>query len=94
MKDHTLLVAKHLTVENLGLLKRSLNSCIDEGMIDTDDQLYNEILDLIAEADATDSWEGLSEVIALAETLETDVCTWLALRGRTTLSLEWPTKPD
>ena len=94
MKDHKLLVARNLTIENLGVLKTSIYNCVDEGMIDDDAHYYNEILDLIAEAESTKSWEELMEIIALAKTLEVDVSAWAAMRGQTSLGLEWPTGPD
>lgn len=82
--------AKSITMENLETIQTSLMRCVDEGMIDLEDTYYNEILGLIDEANLVDTWEELMEVVTRAKTLENDVAAWLAMHGRTTVSLPWP----
>ncbi len=82
--------AKDDAVENLEALKASLDRCISEGMIDTDDIYYNELLGLLDEAAFSGNWEELMEVVAKAKTLEVDVAAWFSFHGRSGLSLTWP----
>lgn len=91
-KDLLFLEAKDTVIENLEAIRLNLVQCVDEGMIDTDDAYYNEILDLLDDATIVRSWEELMEIITKAKTLEIDVAGWLSLHGRTSLSLPWPKK--
>lgn len=84
--------AKEDVLDNLEELRMGLVKCIDEGMIDLEDMLYNELLDLTDEAHLSESWDDLLEVIAKAKTLEIDVASWLARHGRSGISFTWPKK--
>jgi hypothetical protein len=93
-KDHKLLKARELAADNLYIMKRSLEACVQEGLIDDDDHYYNEILDLIADVERVKDWGELEEAIEVAKVLETDMDVWLSRQGRTTVSFEWPSKED
>ena len=85
--------ARLTTLENLEAIQLILIRCVNEGMIDLEDSYYNEILGFIDEANLSDSWEELAEVITRAKTLEQEIAAWLSLQGRTTVSLSWPKLP-
>jgi hypothetical protein len=87
------LEAQSTVTENLEAIKLNLTACVEEGMLDTDDYFYNEILLLIDQADIAKTWDELEEVITKAKILEVDVAAFLAGKGRTTLSLPWPKQP-
>lgn len=82
--------AKEKVEDNLESIRLSLVRCIEEGMIDSDAAYYNELIDLQEEAELSQSWEELEEVISQAKPLEMDVASWLSLHGRTSVSLPWP----
>jgi len=88
------LEAKDDAVENLEALKSSLERSIGDGMIDSDDVYYNELLALQDEASFSGNWDELMEVVAKAKTLEVDVAAWFSFHGRSGLSLNWPTRPS
>ena len=89
-KDLEFLDSKETVIENLEALKLNLGRCVDEGMVDSGDAFYNELLGLEDDAAIVESWDELMEVVARAKTLETDVAVWMSMQGRTTLSLPWP----
>jgi hypothetical protein len=62
-------------------------------MIDTSDEYYNELLDLIDDAHIVSTWDELEEIVTKAKALEKGVISWMSLHGRTSLSLPWPKKP-
>lgn len=82
--------SKKATIRNLNTLQDLLTECVEEGMLDLNSTYHNRILLLIDEAHLSDSLPELEEVIFQAKVLESDVDAWLASKGRTTLSLEWP----
>lgn len=92
-KDSILIDAKHVVRDNLYALKFNLITCVDEGMIDQGDQLYNTVIALIADISVIKNWDEMLELIERSKTLERDVDVWLSLHGRTSLSLSWPTPP-
>jgi uncharacterized protein YoxC len=81
---------KEKVEDNLESLKNTLDECVDAGMLDPGAEFHNELLALMDEVDLAKTYLELNEVIEKAKTLEDDVDAWLALKGRTTLSLEWP----
>lgn len=87
------LEAKGSAVENLEAIRINLNRCVSEGMVDPNDEYYNELLLLIDEATLSESWDQLMEVITRAKTLEIDVAAWLSGHGQTSISLPWPRPP-
>lgn len=91
-KDPQFSKAKETVVENLEAIKNSLVRCVEDGMIDTDDYFYNEVLGLLADASIVKSWDELVEAITKAKTLEVDIAAFLARKGRTSVSLPWPKK--
>lgn len=89
-KDHAIERAKTLVLQNLESIQISLIRCVDEGMIDLGNERYNEILGLIEEAHLADNRDELQEVIIRSRAYERDIAAWLARRGRTTVSIAWP----
>jgi len=84
------LEAKDTILENLEVLRTSLIFCVDEGMIDREDVLYNELLGLIDDVSVGKNWDEMEELIAKAKILEQDIAAWLSLHGKTSVSLPWP----
>lgn len=76
--------------DNLEALQMSLRRCVNEGMIDEGDAYYNELLDLIDDAEIVTTWDELKEIITRAKTIEVDIDAWLSIRGATTISMLWP----
>lgn len=85
--------AREMASENLEAIKSVLSACVDEGMVDSNSDYYNELLLLIDEASLSKTWDELMEVVAKAKILEIDVAAWLASKGRTTISFPWPSPP-
>jgi hypothetical protein len=85
--------AKQDVVDNLEAIKIALERCIEDGLIDTDSFYYNELIDLIDEAEISKDWNELYEVIVKGKALEVDVSEWLARQGRSNMSLPWPSPP-
>lgn len=92
-KDLEFLEAKGDTVENLKAIQLNLSRCVDEGMVDSEDTYYNQLLVLIDEASLSKNWAELMEVVSQAKVLEIDVAAWLAGHGQTSISLPWPRPP-
>lgn len=92
-KDIDFLKAKGDAVDNLKAIQMNLVRCINEGMVDTEDTYYNELLALIDEASLSKNWAELMEVVSKAKILEVDVAVWLAGHGQTSISLPWPRPP-
>lgn len=74
-------------------IQATLIESVNEGMIDEDDDFYNEINSLLDEADLVKTYPELAEVVTKAKILETDIDTWLSLKRRESLSLSWPKIP-
>jgi hypothetical protein len=92
-KNHTplpFLEAKETAMESLEAIRLSLLLCVDQGMVDVDDSLYNECLALIDDGVIVDDWDEMEELVAKAKVLEQEVAAWLSLHGRTSISLQWP----
>ena len=87
------LEARGDAVENLKAIQLSLSRCVDEGMADSNDEYYNQLLVLVDEASISETWDELMEVVSQAKILEIDVAAWLSGHGRTSISLPWPRPP-
>lgn len=85
--------AKDLIYGNLEDIRLSLILCVDEGMMDLEDSLYNHLLDLIDDNAVLRTWDEMQALIDRAKILEQDIDAWLAMHGRTTISLTWPNPP-
>ena len=88
--DQMFFKAQSQTVANLESLQVSLMQSTEDGMLDLGDSYYNEIIGLIQEANLSENWDELLEVIVKGKTLEKDIAAWLARHGRTTVSFSWP----
>lgn len=85
--------AKKAVLNNLEIIQTSLVQYTEEeGMLDSDDTQYNELLGLIEDAHIIETWDELMEIVSRAKTIETDIDTWLSLHARTSMSLSWPMK--
>ena len=93
VKDPQLILAKQTVFENLEAILVSLNRCVEEGMLDLENEYYNEVLGLLEDARTADSLDELREAIVRAKTLEIDIAAWMSRHGRTTLSFSWPKLP-
>lgn len=92
-KNPQLILAKQTVFENLEAIQTSLNRCVEEGMIDLENEYYNEVLGLLEDARTAESLDELREAIVRAKTLEIDIAAWMSRHGRTTLSFAWPKLP-
>lgn len=93
--DNTLFIqAKDIVHENLEVIRMSLVTCVDEGMIDLEDSLYNQVLGLFEDTFILRTWEEMDELIERAKILEQDIAAWLSMHGRSSYSLPWPKRPS
>jgi hypothetical protein len=89
-KDRRLTQAKQVVFHNLEDLQVNLSRSVAEGMVDLDDDYYNEVLGLLDDARTAENWDELMEAIVRAKTLEMDIAAWMSMHGRTTVSYSWP----
>lgn len=88
--DPNLKKAAEDVTDNLRSLQMLLERCVDQGMIDAGEYYYNELVDLISDAEIVKNWDELQEIITKAKTIEVDIDVWLSSRGSTTISMLWP----
>lgn len=93
-KDPLFKQATQSVIDNLQALQQRLNRCINEGMLDEGNAYYNELLDLVDDADIVKTWDELNEIITRAKTIEVDIDAWISIRGGTTISMLWPTNSE
>lgn len=84
---------KQDTIANLEAIQMTLNECVNEGMLDEEDQFYNEIIELLDEARIVKTYPELAEVITKAKLLESDIDAWLSMKGRESSSISWAKIP-
>jgi hypothetical protein len=84
------LIAQKAVLENLETIQISLTRSIEEGLIDREDNYYNEILRLIESVGGVDNWDDLMRAVVRARTVEMDIAAWMSRHGRNTISLTWP----
>lgn len=89
-KELEFIEAKEETMDNLEMLKQSLERCVNAGMSDPGETFHNKLIDLIDEAVLVKTYPELAEVISQAKTIENDLDFWFSEKGATTLSLQWP----
>jgi len=80
---------KEDTIVNLETIRMTLNECIDEGILDEDSDVYNEVIELIDQAKLIKTYPELADVIAKAKKIETGVDGWLSRKLRETVSISW-----
>ncbi len=80
---------KEDTIVNLETIRMTLNECIDEGILDEDSDVYNELIELIDQAKLIKTYPELADVIAKAKKIETGVDGWLSRKLRETVSISW-----
>lgn len=86
----TFLKIKDQVIDNLETIEDMIDSCTSQGMIDPGSSLYNEVLQILDEADLAKSYPELDEVITKGKEIEHNVETWLAMHGANTIELTWP----
>ena len=84
------LLIKEAVLENLALIKRTLEECVEDGMLDPGEDLYNYITTLIEDAEAIAILPELEIVIFRGQDVEKQIDSWLATQGRVTIGLRWP----
>lgn len=93
MKDKEIekfLQVKEDVLNRLEDIRFGIIECEDKGMEDLDSVLYNEMLNLIQEAETIDNYEELSMIIIRAQAIEKNIDTWIANQGGDTLNINWP----
>jgi hypothetical protein len=93
IKENKVLLAKKTILKNLESIKASFLNCINQGMADIDNELYNQMLDLAEDVRVSNSVEELEVLIVRCKSLEKDIDSWLAALGQTSISLVWPLPP-
>ncbi len=81
---------KQQVIDNLEKLRLAVNPYTEEGMPDESAAVYNEIVDLLDEASATELIEELPAIVINAENVEKRLDMWLSDQGIDTMELEWP----
>ncbi len=90
-KDPTaFLLAQEQSAQNLAAIKQTLIGCVDDGMIDLGDTLYNALVEHIEEVSSAENWDELEELIEQSKILEQDIASWLSRHGKTSFALPWP----
>lgn len=82
--------AKGDTLENFEALEVRLGACEDQGLIDAENMLYYEVTDMISATKQAKDLEDLEALIYKGKEIENSVDAFLAERGYSTMSLEWP----
>ncbi len=84
------IAAKGDVLENLEALEVRLGACEDQGLIEAENMLYNEVADLLTLSKDVKDFEDLKSIIYKSQEVERSVDAFLAERGYSTMSLEWP----
>lgn len=84
------IAAKGEVLENFEALEVRLGACEDQGHVDAENELYYEVTDLIEASNSASNFEQLISIIYKGKELERSVDAFLADRGYSTMSLEWP----
>jgi hypothetical protein len=93
MKDPKLeefISVKEEILNNLANIKMTLVDCTNDGLYDSQDELYNQISDLISQTEAADEKAALELSIIKARDFEAIIDSWLSSQGRTSFELTWP----
>lgn len=89
-ETHQFILYKEQVIDILEDLQSMIVQCEDQGMLDPNSTLYNELLVIMDEAKYANNLEELDEVITKGKELEYNVESWLARHGGSTLELNWP----
>lgn len=92
-KDNTLLLAQKAILQNLYVIQDSYTDCINRGIADVDNEIYNQIAELIDDVNSITTREELDMIVISSKALEKRVDAWLASFGQTSVSLTWPIPP-
>ncbi len=93
MKDPDLekfLSIKEDVIDNILEIQTAINDCTDNGMLDPGDVLYNQVADLLSQAEATDTLADLEMIVVKAKDIEKMVDAWLSTQGTSSFELTWP----
>jgi hypothetical protein len=91
--DQKFLALKNQTLDNLEVLRTRVDFCIEQGMLDTESFLYNEVITLIDDVGVIHTYPELSEIIVRAKEIENNIDVWLVNKGFSNISLNWPALP-
>ncbi len=89
-KMHKFFDHQAMIIDNLRSIKSNLEEIEKISLFDSDESLYNEILDLIDQEKGSDTSSDLAEVIQKAKAIEAKLDSWFAKEGIETLELSWP----
>jgi len=82
--------AKDQVIDNLETLQVLLDDYTEEGLLDPESVIYNELLAILDEADLSEGNPELAEVIVRGKELEHNLDTWLSMHGGNSMELTWP----
>jgi hypothetical protein len=80
--------------ECLQSLQNVLSDCEESGFVDPEETTYNQLLNLLNETMAVDTYPELREVIEKGKEIEEQLECWAASIGMNSLETEWPTLPS
>jgi hypothetical protein len=81
---------KEWIINSIDELMDHLQDCERLGMLDENSEIYNKLILLKENTDASDSYFLLSEIVYQAKLIEKNIDAWLASMGRYTDDLSWP----
>ncbi len=84
------LQVKEQIIDNLEIIQDMIENCTEQGLLDEKSSTYNELLNVIEEANLSKTYAELADVIYKAKEIEYYLETWISLRGGNTLELSWP----
>lgn len=88
--EEKFLEAREDVLNNIGILQINLEKCLEVGMEDPGDGLYNSIDNLINHVKNVSSWDMLKEAIEQAKKIEMEIDRFLLMIGQSTVGLTWP----
>lgn len=82
---------KEEIIDNLYTLQEEIEELSNFEFPDKESTLYNQVLDLIDETEASELLEELEIIVEKSQDIEKMIDIWLAKEGQNSLSLTWPT---
>jgi hypothetical protein len=92
MEDETekFLKIKEDVLNNVGVLRFSLEQCVEVGLEDPESTFYNRIENLERYVKEIYSYDELKEAMDQAKAVERELDSFLVSKGELTMSLTWP----
>jgi len=82
--------AREEVLNNLSTIQMTIEECTEDGMSDPNSRLYNQVIDLISQAQTAKDVSELDLAITKGKDIEAMVDEWLAEQGTSSYELTWP----